>query len=214
MLYPPVRLDGRSFKKKELESWTQRVLSSEDGLRDPRDQRVAREAVAKYDKVLETGCVVANVRVAPHPEWASLGHLCMHVQLDDGGEMTVSRKNVVRSCFVPRATIRARRGRDAELEAMRAAVQDQVKEFKDASRGPSGWTCALCSASGARRIDFHVDHVKEFRFLAAEFEEKTGRSEKAALTEAPAGWAAWHEQSATLRVLCKGCNLRRLRPAA
>jgi hypothetical protein len=214
MPYPPVRLGGRSLTKKELERWTQRVLSSEGGLDDPRDQRIACEAVATYDKVLETGCGVARVRVAPHPEWGSLGHLCMHVHLDGGGELTVSRKNVVRSCFVPRETVRARRGRDAELQTMRAAVEDQVKAFKDASRGPAGWTCALCSTSGARRTNFHVDHVNEFRFLVAEFEEEASPGRALTPAKAPEGWAAWHEERATLRVLCKGCNLRRLRPAA
>ena len=83
MKYPPTTLGGVAFTKKELESWAKRVLSSQNGLDNERNQRIAREAVATYDKVYEVGEGVERVYVAPHPEWGARGGFCFHVVFED-----------------------------------------------------------------------------------------------------------------------------------
>ena len=211
MKYPPTTLGGVAFTKKELESWAKRVLSSQNGLDNERNQRIAREAVATYDKVYEVGEGVERVYVAPHPEWGARGGFCFHVVFEDGHEVTVARAGVVRACFDPKAAATSRR-LDKLHAKMREDVYPFVGKFKDDHHIGGWWKCELCAESFTVRDDVHVDHLREFRFMVQEFKKLHPNHPWDTETRPPCEWENWHNRHATLRILCKTCNLRRRRP--
>jgi hypothetical protein len=105
------------------------------------------------------------------------------------------------------------------MSAMRSSVEDQILYFKTNSRQ----VCSLCSS-----VDImDVDHIIQFEELAdtflkslpeskqlpQEFDDMTDdtsrrqfRDEDYMLRDR---WVDYHKQNATLRILCRPCNLNR-----
>jgi hypothetical protein len=101
--------------------------------------------------------------------------------------------------------------------AMRSAVDRQIKHFR---KGVADKSCVLC---GATEI-LEVDHVHEFAKLKAEFLKTTKHEVPAKFSykrqtfrkqflkeDKPFqyNWARFHKTRASLRLLCKPCNLAR-----
>lgn len=101
--------------------------------------------------------------------------------------------------------------------AMRSAISDQITLFKQTSDCS---TCTLCRTSIDRQT-CHVDHVRTFKDLATEFlkgcplEAPTSFVQEGTFLffkqggEFEEAWKAYHQQHATLRILCPTCNLCR-----
>lgn len=211
MKYPPVTLANRSFTKKQLEEWVAFVLSTKSNLDQECNQMIAREAVCAYDKVYSVGEHVCRVFAGEHPDWGARGGLCFHVVFEHGGIVTVSRKNVVRACFDPDATAERRR-LDKLYGNMREVVHRFVGRFKDDHSFEGKWKCELCATSVSNCDEAHVDHVREFRFLVEEFMTLHRDYAWSVQTHPPYQWEEWHNQNATLRILCRSCNLKRSKP--
>jgi 5-methylcytosine-specific restriction endonuclease McrA len=105
---------------------------------------------------------------------------------------------------------------DNTLEnCMRKSIKPQIEQFRTTSQP----TCVLCP-----NVAEHVDHIYEFRKLVADFvktRSDTPTTFKSVLfsgdvfhEDSPfeAAWIVHHRTHASLRMLCRPCNLRRARP--
>jgi len=103
--------------------------------------------------------------------------------------------------------------------AMRSAVYDQTAALKNRAM----YVCELCGLQDADPAKFHVDHIKLFSQLKAEFMDMWSASRiptKFNYESGPiyfkevdagfrAAWQQYHRDYATLRILCVRCNLKR-----
>jgi hypothetical protein len=107
--------------------------------------------------------------------------------------------------------------------AMRQAIVDQIQSFK--SEHYNGWgICSVCEIKETQRAEIHVDHFpRTFQELVEEFliYSPTVPNEFADCPESHAAifrkedssfaeqWSAFHQDRASLRILCQSCNLKR-----
>lgn len=103
--------------------------------------------------------------------------------------------------------------------AMRTAITAQIIKFKDTAL----LRCELCNCMDAD-TEYHVDHNKHFEELACEFLagrtdiptefDSTNLNTKCFKTKDSTfedAWQSYHADNATLRILCRSCNLKRPR---
>ena len=107
--------------------------------------------------------------------------------------------------------------RDAFKCALRVAVKDQIKLF----RCKSHRQCALCNTT--EDGEYHVDHIIHFEEIVYEFLTTTLLSKPTVFQtiadnrktfaehdkEYETAWKMFHASKASLRVLCRDCNLKR-----
>lgn len=97
--------------------------------------------------------------------------------------------------------------------AMRDCIHHQILLFREISESK----CKLC---GAKDRQTHVDHVKPFKIIKDEFIKEHGlvnSFEPNPITNAPSfkkedkeyskKWSKYHQENATLQILCDKCNL-------
>lgn len=106
------------------------------------------------------------------------------------------------------------------LSALRYSIEDQIQEFKG---GVCIDRCTACNRLTCG--SHHIDHVTHFAKLVQDFHGSTELRRPTTFIDAEDGsnrrdfrlddkeyadaWKAYHKQHATLRVLCKSCNLTR-----
>lgn len=111
-------------------------------------------------------------------------------------------------------------------EAMRLSISDQTQDFKSRKylTGISGWECSLCKKHILIRQNAHVDHycdsflsisesfIKLIKDVPTKF-DACGKSNSAKLRKEDwrfqGLWREYHLSMSSLRILCKGCNLKR-----
>lgn len=116
------------------------------------------------------------------------------------------------------------------IEAYRDAVFDQTYGYRCSQKiAFNTWKCADCQLVSSE-IVYHVDHEPDFVFLVMDFEKKWKgslptefaeaeehdfrksvhcfRTEDKALTTE---WSRYHQEHATLKMLCAPCNLKKTR---
>lgn len=104
-------------------------------------------------------------------------------------------------------------------KAMRSSIIDQIMDLKKREE----YTCELCKVQGTDPAVFHCDHIYEFRKLVVDF-LKDRRDVPVSFEfiqciphftksdiQFEMEWTEYHRTHATLRILCKSCNLRRPR---
>lgn len=107
--------------------------------------------------------------------------------------------------------------------AMRYSIEPQIKDFRSKANTETD-TCVLCEFP-LKNIVTHVDHVVHFEKLTNDFKTNTtctipttfintsDGSNRKTFCEADAAfekeWVAYHLEHATLRLICKRCNLSR-----
>jgi len=101
--------------------------------------------------------------------------------------------------------------------ALRVAVDDQILSFRQSQ----SMICAICNIVDAN--EYHVDHVMHFEQIKYDFLQinqstpptvfQNTRDNRKAFTEDDKEyenqWKLYHKTHATLRILCRSCNLTR-----
>jgi len=105
-------------------------------------------------------------------------------------------------------------------DAMRQAIDPQIYEFRQKKFREGKLICEFCN----RTDNIHIDHIKQFKQIYEEFfeeyefeipkyytkEEGTNRCKFTDHdTELKNVWYNFHKEHASLRPLCKDCNLSR-----
>ena len=133
-------------------------------------------------------------------------YLTTNIVRDGGVEEDISWVNCVKGS-----------GKDSFKSALRVAITDQILAF----RKGQPLICALCGIADAD--EYHVDHITHFEQLVCEFilhtpltkptlfqsghdNRKTFRIDDKEYEDA---WKVFHESNASLRILCRSCNLKR-----
>lgn len=103
------------------------------------------------------------------------------------------------------------------MKAMRYAISDQIIHFRNQLES---WCCEECNIETQ---DSHIDHVIHFQQLVHDFHQITDQKiptsfDKSQLysrvfrkedSEYEKEWKKYHKENATLRLLCRTCNLTR-----
>lgn len=104
------------------------------------------------------------------------------------------------------------------MEAMRVAVMEQIKEFREAN---TNRICGICKKD-TKHVETHIDHVIHFESIAKTFLE--GEKEipkefeqnelvlkcfKEKDRDFAERWAKYHKEEAVLRLTCASCNMKR-----
>lgn len=103
------------------------------------------------------------------------------------------------------------------IGALRNTILPQIIDFKNTNQH----ICSICKCSG-NDVEYHVDHIKHFEKLTYEFlslypESPCSFDSKPDNTKCfrtddrdfELAWFNYHKEHATLRILCKSCNLTR-----
>lgn len=140
----------------------------------------------------------------------------------DGTEDTISwvlsSRNMKRGKIIVKDT-----SREDLIKALRNSIYYQIKEYK--TTFDNKFECELCKAKGTSSRDFHVDHILEFKHIKDAFLSRfdprthpsTFRWDERGPTfyecdkELEESWKTYHAENASVRILCKTCNLARNR---
>jgi len=106
--------------------------------------------------------------------------------------------------------------------ALRNEIYQQISDYK--STVDSIFTCVLCN-NECNKSDCHIDHIKHFYTIAAEWCKAMNVDETQKLIhngpiitldnrELATSWYNYHKTHAELRPLCSACNLKRGKKAA
>lgn len=100
-------------------------------------------------------------------------------------------------------------------QCLRKSINYQIKEFKNKTKDK---TCKLCNKNNC---EYHVDHIIKFRDLTKQFLSVNNEIPKIINDNINGGkmfenennefikkWTEYHKKEATLRILCKDCNLK------
>jgi hypothetical protein len=108
-------------------------------------------------------------------------------------------------------------GTDSFKSALRVAVTDQIITFRNSQQ-------LICNTCGRTdEGEYHVDHIIHFEHLVCEFIQHTTLTQPALFDSGPDNrkqfrhndkeyedaWKTFHASHATLRILCRSCNLKR-----
>jgi hypothetical protein len=112
---------------------------------------------------------------------------------------------------------KARTDKSELYSALRSSIQHQIRDF----RMSNSLICEFCVSTD----DLHVDHIKQFEEIAFDFlqsttipvpnvfGETTDQTHRRCFLDSDIdfenAWKQFHLQNASLRILCKKCNLTR-----
>ena len=160
-----------------------------------RDQEFLLAAVNNCDKVYSK----ASPAVRVYSDWDEQHKFkCLYVVLEKGDDFTVAKREVARAAYDADA-VAARRIIDDHISTLREMVQPQSQAARIAWQQDGSPPCPMCSVK-LTNDNSHVDHCgkMEFRHIRDAFGDRP-------LEE----WCSFHEEHATLQVICKTCNLRK-----
>ena len=189
---------------KTQKSLIQRVKPIFESLGLQKNQKFIQAFVSTYDKVQRQNKEINRVKYDLNENIPSYfkQSKCLHVVFTDNSEITVSYKNVVSAWFDPDGTA-LRNASNYKIQQYRLAIAKDITHFRCVNIQHG---CAACKVSFLDNWDSpmpHVDHCgeKEFRHIVADFEAQTDESD----------FAKYHEERATLQMLCEDCNLKKPR---
>lgn len=104
------------------------------------------------------------------------------------------------------------------MEAMRVAVMEQIKEFRETNTNTK---CGICKRD-TKYVETHVDHEIHFEKIAKTFlegekeipkefeqDELVLKCFKETDRDFAERWAKYHREKAVLRLTCASCNMKR-----
>lgn len=117
-------------------------------------------------------------------------------------------------------TAKEKTNKDLLLSALRSSIEDQTSEFRNKSRTI---TCELCN--NLFDEETHVDHIRDFSHLVNDFLSTCSIERPTSFEDMTDGtnrktfkqenndfrqqWEKFHRDNASLRLICKSCNLKR-----
>ena len=160
-----------------------------------KDQEFLLAAVNNCDKVYSKSSPATRV----YSDWDDQHrYKCLYVVLENGNEFTVKKREVARAAYNADA-VAARRIIDDHISTLRELVDPQIQAARVAWQHAGSPPCPMCNVK-LTPDNSQVDHcgTMEFRHIRDAFGDRP-------LEE----WCSFHEEHATLQVICKTCNLRK-----
>lgn len=208
-----MELGGKYFPSKgDLQVYIQSILATGNKMLVGEEAAVVEDLLLLHPNADEKiGSGVQHIEVGLSPQKT---HNCFYVVRTDGSKEHFSYKHCLSECSQERLIEKRR------TSAYREAVADQIMEFRR-SKQPNSY----CESCGSNQ-NLQVDHFIPFENLVADFEKgktdipdefenadriacnKRFRTSDRAYQEA---WQQYHKEHASLRLLCRQCNLTRQR---